>query len=87
MVAEFGCAGRPIRDSEFSMTGPDRLIRWRKRRGLTQAQAAQMFKVSASSLCDYERGRKLPGVRVALRIARVARIPVLAWEPDSQGAA
>ena len=46
-----------------------------------------MFEVSASSLCDYERGRKLPGVRVALRIARVARIPVIAWESESQGAA
>lgn len=48
-----------------------------------------MFEVSASALCDYERGRKLPGVQVALRMARVSKgaIPVPGWEPESQGAA
>ena len=45
-----------------------------------------MFDVSPSSLCDYERAESSRG-QVALRIARVARIPVLAWEPESQGAA
>lgn len=62
-------------------------MRWRKAHEKTQAEAARLFEVSQSALCEYEKGNKLPGVRVALRMARVTdgEVPVPSWGEDLPG--
>lgn len=42
----------------------------RKRSGKTQAQVAQEAKVAERLYQDYEYGKREPGVRTAIRIAR-----------------
>lgn len=71
--------------------GPERLVGWRKGKGLTQFCAAQLFRVSQAALSEYENGHKSPGVQVALRIAEATagEVPVEAWaeEPSTGDAA
>lgn len=61
--------------------GHEKLVGWRKSRNITQEAAAQLFRVGQSTLCEYEKGHKLPGVQVALRIAEATagEVPVEAW--------
>ena len=40
----------------------------RRRRGLTQAEAASLVGITASVLSAYERGRRVPGLDAAARI-------------------
>ena len=54
---------------------PSRLYALRIRRGLSQGQIAQMVGISQVAYSKYERGWRCPAVDVALRIARVLRIP------------
>lgn len=63
------------------MTGPETLVSWRKAKGITQASAAKLFRVSQAALSEYENGHKSPGVHVALRIAEATtgEVPVEAW--------
>lgn len=56
-----------------------RLRAWRTKRGLSQAEAAQMASVSQSTWNDWERGRKHPRVTQANRLARLGICPVKAW--------
>lgn len=57
------------------------MVGWRKAKDITQAAAAELFRVSQSMLCEYEKGHKLPGVQVALRIAAATNgeVPVETW--------
>lgn len=61
--------------------GPEKLVGWRKGKGITQQAAALLLRVSQAALSEYENGRKSPGVVVALRIADVTanEVPVEAW--------
>jgi transcriptional regulator with XRE-family HTH domain len=61
--------------------GPDKLVGWRKGKGITQQAAAGLLRVSQAALSEYENGHKSPGVVVALRIAEVTanEVPVEAW--------
>lgn len=61
--------------------GPEKLVGWRKGKGITQQAAAQLLRVSQAALSEYENGHKSPGVVVALRIAETTanEVPVEAW--------
>lgn len=57
------------------------LATWRKEKNLTQAELGIMLHVTATSVCDWERGKKLPKIQHAIAIAELTSIPVSAWLP------
>lgn len=57
-----------------------RLRRWRAKQRLSLIQAAQTIGgTSPASLGNYEHGRKVPSVLVALQICKVVGIPLKTW--------
>lgn len=46
------------------------LRNWRETNGLTQAESAARFGVHPQYVSDIERGKRRPGLRVAMRIRR-----------------
>ena len=58
------------------MLTPSRLVLARKRRGLTAADVARAVGVSASSVGDYERGRRRPVAGTTAALARALGFPV-----------
>jgi DNA-binding XRE family transcriptional regulator len=60
-----------------------RLVQWRKERGLSQRDAARLAGVSQAAWNSYEddNSSSCPGINAALEIARVTegRIPVEDW--------
>jgi len=59
----------------------------RRRRDLTQEQAAELVGISASFWHLIETGQKNPGLATALAIEKVFEIPPSAWVPQSIEAA
>lgn len=55
---------------------------------LTQKDAALQFEMSQPALCDYERGKKVPRIDAALRIARATDnfVPVESWASEAKEA-
>ena len=59
----------------------------RERKGLTQAQVAQMANIAERAYQNYEYDQREPGVRTAIRIARVLNSTAEAlFEPDGNPA-
>ncbi len=52
---------------------------YRKCEEMSQKDFAGMLGISASSLCDLEKGRKLPSVRRAAKIAQAIQEPEKIW--------
>lgn len=50
---------------------------------MTQTTLADMVGVSQATLCDWEKGKKLPKVPAAVKLAQVTEngVPVEAWAP------
>ena len=67
--------------ADARIRGAGLLRAWREDNGLSLQAAAQMFDVSAPTVCDYEHGNKIPKVAPALRIAAATdgAVPVGAW--------
>ena len=69
------------------MNGPSLLEEWRRKEGLTQTAAATRLELSQSAFCEYEKGKSVPRVDAAVRIARGTdgHVPVESWvdEPAS----
>lgn len=64
----------------------NRLWKFRKRMGFTQRQVASILGyASPTPLSHYERGRKLPSLRTALKLEIVYRVPVAFLFPDLYG--
>ncbi|WP_319577696.1 helix-turn-helix transcriptional regulator [uncultured Desulfobacter sp.] len=51
----------------------------RKCEEISQKDFAKMLGISASSLCDLEKGRKLPSVNRAAKIAKILNEPEKIW--------
>lgn len=68
------------------MTGPKLLAEWRARVNLTQKGAAERFGFSQPSLCDYERGKKVPRIDAAIRMAKETggAVPVESWGTEEE---
>ena len=47
--------------------------------GLSQKKFAHMLGISPQSLCDIEKGRRIPSVNRAVKIARKIKMPEKAW--------
>lgn len=58
------------------------LHEWRVVSGLSQRAAAELVGVSSVTWSDWERGRKQPRIRLALKIAEITDgvVPVTYWE-------
>lgn len=62
---------------------PNQLWKYRQRMGFTQQQVASLVGyVSQADISNFERGRKLPSLRMALRLEIVYRTPVAFLYPD-----
>jgi transcriptional regulator with XRE-family HTH domain len=55
------------------MTAASKLLTWRLAKGLTQCEAAEAAGVSQASWCNWERGKKCPGIAMAMLLERVTR--------------
>ena len=52
-------------------------IRWqRKRMDYTQSELAQMIGISTPMLINYEKGRAVPGVSLAMKMSKALHCPV-----------
>lgn len=56
---------------------------WRKKNGNTQAEAAKLLGVHQTTVGEWEAGKE-PMLQHALRIKRLAKIPVDAWFDDER---
>ena len=61
------------------MGGRELLRRYQVREGIRQADLARRLGVSAAAVSLWLRGLRTPDRAAALRIARVAGVPVDAW--------
>jgi transcriptional regulator with XRE-family HTH domain len=55
------------------------LAAYRQAEELSAKVFARMLGITAQSLCDLERGRKIPSVERAAKIAKMLREPVESW--------
>jgi DNA-binding XRE family transcriptional regulator len=71
------------------MNGPTLLAEWRAREGHTQEKAAELLGLSQSAFCEYEKGRSVPRVATAVKIARGTNggVPIEAWALEEGDAA
>lgn len=53
-----------------------RLARVRRQRGWSQAALAKQIRVSRQTVSSVERGRTVPSIGLALRLARALAVPV-----------
>lgn len=67
--------GRPAK----MKPGPEALWDWMERRGLNQAEAAQLLHVHHVSLNQILMGRRRPGLAIAMRIERHTGINPGLW--------
>jgi DNA-binding XRE family transcriptional regulator len=68
----------------IEITPREALVVSRKRRGLTQREAADILECNLQTLLDIEKGRLIPantenGLAIAVNIEREFGIPVSAW--------
>lgn len=57
---------------------------WREARDMTQTTLATLVGVSQATLSDWEKGKKLPKIPAAVKLAQVTAngVPVEAWAPE-----
>lgn len=62
---------------------PALMRRWRESKGITGKAAAKLAGVSQPAWSDWEAGKRIPRVDMAVRIADLTRgaVPVTAWVP------
>ena len=62
---------KPLSEKEFKRRMGAALLALRKARGENQTEFAYRCGSSQASICAYERGRMIPGVRLLLRIIEI----------------
>ncbi|OHR73960.1 hypothetical protein HMPREF3291_05085 [Bacillus sp. HMSC76G11] len=55
---------------------PNSIAAYRKSIGLSQVELADKLKISVSYLNKIERGKSVPSLRLAIRIATILKVPV-----------
>lgn len=63
-------------------SGADQLTDWMDRRSYSLREVAQLLGIDTSYVSLLMNGHRTPGRKLAIRIARLAGIPVDAWESD-----
>jgi putative transcriptional regulator len=62
----------------------NRVLEYRKQRGLTQVQLAAMSGVSLANICEIEKYRRSPTIRIAWRLARALGVSLDSLFPDDE---
>ena len=59
----------------------EKLRAWRLELGISQVRAAELIGVSAAAVCDWEKGKKIPRLAQAEKVARATSgaVPMLDW--------
>jgi transcriptional regulator with XRE-family HTH domain len=78
---------KPRRAARKPVTGPELLIQWRDEHRLSQVDGAQRIGFDPATLNHIERGRIVPGMKRAVRIAQATGIPITVWEAAWRAAA
>lgn len=68
------------------MSGPQLLKDWIKRRGFSQAEAAQYLGLVQEEISTFVNGRRRPVLEKAVHIERLTGIPAHAWVSSSLNA-
>jgi transcriptional regulator with XRE-family HTH domain len=63
-------------DKKFFQELGKRMAQWRKERGLTQAELAELLGISQQSVASYEVGRLRIAISMLPKLARVLGVPV-----------
>lgn len=71
------------------VAGSKRLRRWRKRAEISQVQLSEILRVNQGTICRWERGSAVPGLKAAIAIARISEgeVPVESWSKSVRAAA
>ena len=62
-----------------SLTLADLLMIYREDKEMTQTQMADKLSISKQKLCDFEKGRRLPSVKMVAKWAKMLRHPQAVW--------
>ena len=62
-----------------SLTLSDLLVMYREDRELTQTQMADKLSISKQKLCDFEKRRRLPSVKMVAKWAKKIKHPQKVW--------
>ena len=62
-----------------SLTLADLLMIYREDREMTQIQMADKLGISKQKLCDFEKGRRLPSVKMVAKWAKKLKHPQAVW--------
>jgi len=79
MTIEETYGSRELERDYGPLTFGGALWAYRKGEELSQKKFAEFLEISSSSLCDIEKGRKIPSPRRAARIARHIGHPEIPW--------
>ena len=71
-------------DEQSSQVPHERLLAWRKRNQLTQAEAAKRFGLAQSAWSELETGKRAPNRDDAVLIELETGIPLEAWSGDQR---
>ena len=61
------------------LTLADLLMIYREDREMTQIQMADKLRISKQKLCDFEKGRRLPSVKMVAKWAKKLKHPQAVW--------
>lgn len=59
-----------------------RFVEWREGQGLTRLDVMVQTKVSLSTLCDFENGKRLPSFETLVKLQRLMGVPEMAQVPN-----
>lgn len=62
-----------------ALTLADLLMLYREDKNLTQTQMAVQLGISKQKLCDFEKGRRLPSIKVVAKWAKKLKHPQKVW--------
>jgi transcriptional regulator with XRE-family HTH domain len=60
------------------------LERYRRQRELTQSELAAECEITQGMVSEYEKGMKIPGLKIALRISKVLGVSIEAIWPEDE---
>jgi transcriptional regulator with XRE-family HTH domain len=60
------------------------LERYRRERGMTQIELAAVCEITQGMVSEYEKGTKLPGVKIAYRISKALGVSIETLWPENE---
>lgn len=72
--------------SDSKSEGAEALRAWREKHGLTQGAAGKRLGVGQATWSDWETGKKMPSLKLALKISEVIGLKIKLWGLHSDAA-